>query len=287
MLQEFIDYLEMRQKSESTISSYKRAIKDFRRFINKPLLKAKITDVDGYVAFKRQQGNKNTTINVKLNGIKRFYKLMERNHGIGRETRKIINYELLNVVETERDVLDEDDVMYMLDELEDKRGKALLAVMFQTGMRISELVNLKKHNIWEREEFVIVNITKSKRNKTRKVFMNHYYYSFVKDYLKNRKGKSKYIFITSKNRNPEYSYQPFSTNKLRQRVVEISENILGKRVLPHDYRASCFTYLHKKGVDIYTIAEIAGHDNIQTTKRYIYSDDEDTAMKALAAFKDK
>ena len=105
--------------------------------------------------------------------------------------------------------------------------------------------------------------------------MNYEYYKYVEEYISHSEGDA----LITKERNGER----LKTRQLGYVIESLSDN-LDKRLTPHDYRASCFTHLHRKGVDIYTISKIAGHSSIEITESYINEDEEDLS-KALEAFK--
>jgi len=278
MINQFEKFLEMRGLADNTKYAYVRAINQFEDFIRKDLRRATLSDVDDFIWSLRRKGNKHTTINLKLNGIKRFYKFLERKDGLNENTKKILTIELLPTKTVEREIIGEEEVRMMLDQMEDERNQAILAILFNTGMRVSEVAKLNKKNFTEKTDMVKVRIVNSKRNKSRNVFMNYYYYPYVKNYMDSHSNRRGMVFIS---KTDGTSIVPDTINEL---VNKFSFKLLGKKMSVHDYRASCFTFMYRQGVDIYTIAKIAGHSNIQTTKNYINAKDSDVADKALKAF---
>lgn len=273
-IDKFTNYLKQsRGFADNTVKSYTRAVKQFQNAIDKDLENADIEDIDWFVQHLLGKGNKPTTVNLKINAIKSYYSYIRRTTG---EVNTILNRELLRIQQgKKREILTENEVKELLKGLDKKRLKAMISILFQSGLRIGELVDLNRENIEEKEEYVKIKVKKAKGKKTRYVYMDYYYYTYVKNYLKTHKETP--VFISKFNKR--------LGKRQAMKDIKKAGKMIGKDISPHDLRASCFTYLYQQGMDIYSIAEIAGHSNIQTTQRYIKADEKTLSEKTLQAFK--
>lgn len=286
-IQEFEEYIESRGLAESTINAYVRAIKDFKMYVHKPLHKATTEDVDTWVRSMQGKGLKHRTINLKINGVKRFYRFLKRRGQSTQEIEGILETELLRIPDIQREVITEDEILVALDNMEDDRNKAILAILFRTGLRAREVINLRKRNFTEKEDYVAINVVNTKGGKNRQVFMDYFYYEFVKEYMYSHHNAGGWVIISSEKWTgyDKADDLSLSYDRFRRLVKSFSKEYLGRELTPHDFRASCFTHLYRQGVDIYTIAKLAGHSSIETTKKYIYADEHDIVGKSIDAFK--
>ncbi len=150
------------------------------------------------------------------------------------------------------------------------RDKAILEVLFSTGLRIAELINLNKEQIKikpETEDLEIVVIGKG--NRPRPVYLSERAVKALKQYLNTRKDKEKALFIA-------YKGPKRASKRLSCRSIE---NIVKKYAIaagvpnftsPHTIRHSFATDLLEKGVDLREIQEFLGHKNIGTTQIYAH-----------------
>lgn len=283
MLEEFKRYLKIKGLADATITAYMTGIKQFKSYIQKSLRNANLRDIDDFIWFYRGKGSKNTTLNLKLNAIKRFYKWLKRTEEVSYDIERILEYESLPTKDVERQIIDEGQIRLLLDMVDEPRDKAMIAILFNCGLRVSELQGLKKHNFIDKIDekgYVVVKIVRSKNDKNRNVYMTPYYYQFVKDYMYSHHNPQSKVFTRL-----DSPTEPLVNLKtMIERVKKLTKEILGVELTPHDFRASCFTHLYRKGVDIYSIAELAGHSSIETTRGYIQADEQDVVSKTLGAF---
>jgi len=151
-----------------------------------------------------------------------------------------------------------------------KRDKAILELLFSTGLRVSEISNLKIDSInLKKDEFTV----RGKGDKPRVVFLSNQAKYWLAEYLKLRKDSNPYLFIShdraAKNRkNEEKGLSPRSI----QRLVEKYSKAAGitKKVTPHTMRHSYATDLLMNGADIRSVQSMLGHSSITTTQIYTH-----------------
>ncbi|MBI2029730.1 tyrosine-type recombinase/integrase, partial [Candidatus Gottesmanbacteria bacterium] len=151
------------------------------------------------------------------------------------------------------------------------RDKAMMEVLFSTGLRVSELVRLNRDQInFEGGEFGVI----GKGGKARIVFLSDRATDWLKRYLNIRKDKFKPMFIRygGAHRETESDESMRLTTRSVQRVVEkyVKKAKLPIKITPHGLRHSFATDLLKNGADIRSVQEMLGHKNIATTQIYTH-----------------
>ncbi|MDO8551174.1 MAG: tyrosine-type recombinase/integrase [bacterium] len=157
------------------------------------------------------------------------------------------------------------------NEVSGLRDKAILEVLFSTGLRVSELVKLDRESInLERREFGVI----GKGGKARVVFLSESAADWVKKYLANRDDSYKPLFIRfTKKVDPTESGEKMRlTVRTIQRIVEkyCKNAKLPVKITPHGLRHSFATDLLIAGADIRSVQEMLGHKNIATTQIYTH-----------------
>jgi integrase/recombinase XerD len=150
------------------------------------------------------------------------------------------------------------------------RDKAILETLFSTGLRVSELVNLKRNSInLKKDEFTV----RGKGDKPRIVFLSNHARHWLGEYLKVRDDVESYLFVAhdraSKARKEDV--KPLSARSV-QRLVEKYSRAAGitKKVTPHTMRHSYATDLLQGGADIRSVQSMLGHSSITTTQIYTH-----------------
>lgn len=276
IFKDFYNYLLFdKNYSLNTINSYLTDIYELLNFIEKDsknekiLFNLKEEDIRNYIKHIKKNNISDRSIARKISTLKTYYKYLII-------TNKIKNNPLEFIIvpkqsKTLPKVLSVEEVLLLLDiplnDAYDYRNKAMLEVMYATGLRISELINLTLSNI-----DLDLNIIKTigKGNKERIIPMGDYATEYLKKYIYNyrsffiKKQSSEYVFL---NKN--------GTKMSRQMFFKIIQKIaLGKNIKtkfsPHTLRHSFATHMLEYGADLRTIQELLGHSNISTTQIYTH-----------------
>jgi site-specific recombinase XerD len=146
------------------------------------------------------------------------------------------------------------------------RNHAILEVLFSTGMRISELINLKKNQIDKDGQIFLL----GKGKKERFVYLTPRAKKYLQQYLKNTKDESPYVFIPFKGRNIHDREKKISTNYIQYKIKKYRE-LLGINIptSPHSLRHGFATYLAEAGASPAAIQILLGHESLDTTTRYV------------------
>jgi site-specific recombinase XerD len=160
-----------------------------------------------------------------------------------------------------------------IPEVQKKRNQAIILTMFGSGLRLSELLALKKAEIQNEDGQLTI---EGKGGKVRTTFLAPSSIEGILDYLRHRgSDENPYMFIShGKNKNQK-DYRPL-TPRMVQMLIKKYANRLGiyKRITPHTFRHSFATKLLMQGGDLRSVQILLGHSNISTTQIYTHISDQ-------------
>ena len=282
---QFLEYLEIeRGRSVKTIENYDRYLTRFLVYA-KTDEPSKITEAmvrEFRIYLNRQPGTKvggrmdpmkRRTQNYYLIALRAFLKYI-RKRGVISLPPEVI--ELAKVGERSIDLISSAELERLIaapntNELQGKRDRAILELLFSTGLRISELCGLSIDDVdLTRDEFSI----RGKGDKVRVVFLSDSAKDAIREYLKNRKDLDDALFI-------QYGKKAHTAKELRlspravQRVLKTYAAKAGitRKVTPHVIRHSFATDLLSNGADLRSVQALLGHANIGTTQIYTHVTD--------------
>jgi site-specific recombinase XerD len=294
LLGDFLTYLEVeRGRSEKTIRNYDFYLRRFFEWASEvDPQKATLDQVRKYRVWLNRLRDefgrplKKNTQNYHLIALRSFLKYLAKRDlkalapekiELSKMPQRIV--EFLEAHELDRlleaPTVDEHGVARASENLSiiNLRDKAILELLFSTGLRVSELASLTKEMInLERNEFTV----RGKGDKPRVVFTSNQARFWVKEYLERRHDVEPYLFINhdraADDRNSERCLTPRSV----QRIVERYARRAGitKRITPHVLRHTFATDLLRNGADIRSVQEMLGHSSITTTQVYTHLTDQ-------------
>ncbi len=293
---QFLEYIEIEKgRSLRTVENYDHYLSVFinQTKISNP---KDITDVkvrDFRIWLNRQSTGKNRatgetmkkkTQNFYLIALRSFLKFLTRRNITSLPSDHI---ELAKVSERQIDVISIEELQRLLDAPNKEkdperraRDKAILEMLFSTGLRVAELCSLKNDLDLKLDEFSI----RGKGGKVRVVFLSDGAKKAVREYLALRKDMSDALFVKIKDENFKPKKSKLSedstqeeglTRRSIERVVKRYATIAGisKRVTPHVIRHVFATDLLSNGADIRSVQAMLGHANIGTTQIYTHVTD--------------
>lgn len=273
----FIEYLEVELGlSDNTREAYERDISLLQEYLQadlgKSLLTADRKSLLAYMSWLKRKGRSAATIARKLASIKAFYRFLAAEDHIGADPAEALEAgnkakrlpKILSVGEVER-LLDEPN----LGTWDGYRDKTMLEVLYATGMRVSELVNLPIKNVDLSMKYVIV---LGKGCKERIVPLGSIAVKYLRRYLEEvrpqllKDGEAEEVFVTFR-----------GGGMTRQRFAGIIEGYgksagIRKKITPHMLRHSFATHLLNNGTDLRVVQELLGHADISTTQIYTHLD---------------
>ena len=272
-INEYINYLEYeRRLTQNTCISYERDLIDYMLFLNqqninlvKEISKKNIVQ---YLELLKKENLKTTSIARKLTSIKNFHKYL---YAIGKVKDDVaLTVERPRLEKKLPNVLTIEEVDSLLDiDLNtpfDYRNKSMLELLYGTGLRISELLNLKIFDI-DFENCIIRCIGKG--NKERIVPIGEYVIKYLQEYLNYRKlllkkKNNDYLFLN----NLGTKLSRFSFFKILKKLLK--DKNINKNISPHSIRHSFATHMLECGADLRSIQELLGHSDISTTRIYTH-----------------
>lgn len=277
ILTEYRHYLvSEKMKSENTVKSYISDLQNYLYYLNVKLNIDDITlittaDIQKYLVYLKKLGYSPTSSSRSLSAIKNFHKFLF-------VEKRSKNNPAINLSSPKLDkklptVLSVDEVLTLLNSLKNDtplhlRDQAMIETMYATGLRVSELVNLKLQDLHLTNKMICVY---GKGEKERFVPINDYASKILREYI--IEGRSKlvkpskdngYVFVNHLgDRITRQSF--FKLIKEQCKLVGIT-----KDVSPHTLRHSFATHLLEAGVDLRLIQEMLGHEDISTTQIYTH-----------------
>mgnify|MGYP004567982113 FL=1 len=266
-LENYRNYLKYeRAYSDNTVGAYMNDLNKYEEFLKKDILESDTEDLEKYLKYIKNL--ESTTVAHKITSIKSYF-----NYNI---KRRIVSVNPADKVSRPKltkhlpEYLTEEEVGKLLDvEVKspyDYRNKTILELLYSSGIRISELVNIKTPN-YDSEECLIRIMGKG--SKERIVPLGDYAVNIMNDYMNNyrpliNKKHTDYVFIN--NRGDKISRQ-FIFKVIKKEALKKG---IKKDISPHTLRHTFATHLLKNGADLRIIQELLGHENISTTQIYTH-----------------
>ena len=272
----FIDYLTSEKKySPHTVRAYQDDLTSFKLFCQKTYNTENLIDVNYsqirlWIVEMVNEKKSNRTINRKITSLKTYYKFLVKTKQL-KET-PLLNHQALKISKKMQVPFSQAEIEEVLNNLnsddldfESTRNKLIVELLYSTGIRRAELIELKLNavNLHNTTLKVI-----GKRNKERYVPLLNSVQKTLTVYLSERKelnSSSDYLFITSKG------------NKIYPNLVyRIVNEYFGKvsskvKKSPHVIRHSFATHLLNEGADLNSVKELLGHSSLASTQIYTHS----------------
>lgn len=280
-IKDYLNFLENNQRySPHTIHSYSIDLYDFKDFIQNTfdidLINVKRIHINDWIMSLSESGLKASTINRKIVALSSFYNFLVNKNIITKNPvnniskpkipKRIPQY--VKSKDLNADILDEDLETNAASDFEPMRNILIIEMLYQTGMRRSELVNLKNEDIDLYRKTIKV---LGKRNKERYIPFTDDFKKLILDYIniKNDFFANKQIddsFFVLKNGKKLY-------DKFVYRVVNsyLSDINYISQKSPHILRHTFATHLLQQGADLNAIKELLGHSSLASTQIYAHS----------------
>lgn len=238
------------------------------------LLQVSRQQLIAYLVRLKQEGRAASTVARKLASIKAFYRFLTAERYIRRNPAEVLEAasrglhlpKVLSVQEVER-LLDEPN----LGTLDGYRNKTMLELLYATGMRVSELVNVPVKNVDMKMQYVIVMGKGSKERmlplgRTALHYLEHYLSVVRPQLLHGKPDAAAELFVTGWG-------GPMTRERFYEIIVAYGKSAgISKRVTPHMLRHSFATHLLNNGTDLRIVQELLGHADISTTQIYTHLD---------------
>lgn len=286
VLEDFKQWLRLDGKSKKTIENYSLDISQFLTWITERNINLGEISREHILNYKVEIMNSGlavVTVNKKINSLRSFNDfLIEEKINIKRVIKPAKDrIKIAGGSDNNVDVYNNEELEKILSAVDGEevtiRNKLIVYLLLYTGVRVSELVNIKISDIdILTGELKII----GKGNKYREIPLNKKLKKVLKNYLNTERKENKhaeesqYLLLTER-----------SSKMHRDTVNYVLRKIGGNldfKINPHKFRHTTFTLLIKKGVDITTISHLAGHASIETTNKYYLNSSKEEKAAAVS-----
>lgn len=266
VINDFISYISKKNYSINTYTSYINDLYYFYIFIKKDLKKVTFEDVKDYLEHLNLKKEKPSSVRRKISSLKSFYKFLYKNNYMDKKDYPLTKVAYPKMEKKLPKFIYYNDLLEIINEsTKDKDGvrdRLIIEMLYATGVRVSELINIKINDIDFNNRRIIV---LGKGNKERIVYYGEYAEEVLKEYMKTHERKNhNYLFVNSKG------------GQLTDRGVRyIIDNIMSKlsvkiHVTPHVLRHTFATDMLNNGCDIKVVQELLGHSSLKATEIYTH-----------------
>lgn len=295
LIDDFLLFLKTQNYSEETIYNYERDLKVFAGYlsmgysspipfdrVSKQIIneyKAYLISRDRLTAVKEEEGKlklSSYSINRMLSSLRSYLKYL-----VDMDQPVPVDPAAIKLVKTERKhpkVAEFEDLVRLIESPEKLepdpeiglRNRAVLEVLFSTGMRISELCNLNRADIDGSGKIFIM----GKGKKERFVYLTPRATDVLDKYLSTRKDNSPALFVPHRGSNAYKKEKRVSTNYLQSKIKEYRQKLkINVPTSAHSLRHGLATYIAEQGASPVAIQLLLGHESLNTTTRYIHASD--------------
>ncbi len=276
LINSFINYLVVEKNySDKTVKSYEDDLNSFALEINKNLLDITEEDIINYLKVLKDNKYKKTSVSRKISSLKSFYKYInfkKIKEGYNPTTyilypkkdKKLPNFIEYNELE--------EMIQSSLEGKNKERNNLIIELLYATGVRVSELVNIKLNDIDFNDQSIRV---MGKGSKERIVYYGEYALNALNNYINGERKE------TLNNIDSEWLFSNKKGDHLSTRMIEliidkIMKNVsIKSKVSPHTLRHTFATHLLNSGCDIRVVQELLGHENLTTTEVYTHITNEE------------
>ena len=273
-LNKYLEYLEyQRHYSHDTVDGYENDINEYLEYLlkkNISYLEITYNEIEEYLVYLRTDKNdKATSINRKLSALRSFYRYLLSNKKVEsnlfllisspKKEQKLPRYFEYNELEELFQIADITNPL-------GQRDRLILEILYGTGIRVMELVNIKLKDIRCGERQILIH---GKGSKERLVNYGEYADEVLTLYLKEG-------YLVLNKYNSDYLILNNQGHQLTERGVRylltkmIKKTSLHKNISPHMLRHSFATHLLNEGCDILSVKELLGHESISSTQIYTH-----------------
>ncbi len=276
LLQEYHVYLKMEKSlSKNSVDAYERDIKKLISYLNEAYIKpeeAKLEHLLDFIVEIGETGIDKRSQARLISGIRSFYRFLIYKDKISQDPTELLEAPKIGLRLPEVLTVNEIDRIFAAVDLskpEGQRNRAIIEVLYGSGLRVSELINLKLSNIYFDENYMLV---EGKGSKQRLVPLSEEsvkqigFWRLDRNKLDIKKGNEDYLFLNR-----------LGSRLTRAMIFTIVKDLcviagIKKNVSPHTFRHSFATHLLENGANLRAIQQLLGHESITTTELYTHID---------------
>lgn len=272
----FLDYLQLEKKySSHTLKAYAADLEEFHDFLKSDFeeedpLKVNYSQIRSWIVRLSENGISNRSINRKISSLKAYYRYLLKTHQI--DASPLSKHRALKTSKKVQIPFSEKEIIKVLDNIDDSyweglRNKLIVELFYSTGMRRSELLNLKENDV-DTESGVLKVL--GKRNKERLLPILPSVKETIENYRMMKEGsgvtcESDYLFIGN---NGDKLTETFVYRIINNYFSQVSGKV---KKSPHILRHSFATHLLNQGANLNAVKELLGHSSLAATQVYTHN----------------
>ena len=266
IIKEFSDYILKKNYSNNTYISYINDLYYFYLFVKKDLINVNENDIRKYLEELNSKNEKASSVRRKISSFKTFYKFLYLNNYIDKKDYPLVRIAYPKLEKRLPKFIYYNDLLDIINEsskdTDGVRDRLIIEMLYATGVRISELINIKYNDIDFNNRRIRV---LGKGNKERIVYYGEYAEEVLKEYMAtHEKNRNNYVFTNSKG-------EQITDRGVRYIIDKIMERLSVKvHVTPHVLRHTFATDMLNNGCDIKIVQELLGHSSLRTTEVYTH-----------------
>ncbi len=285
MIKNYMRYLKLeRNYSPNTLEAYRHDLQYLLEYVGQndlAITEMKLENLENFSASLHDKGVTARTQARILSGVRSFYRFLVLDDYIQDDPTELLVSPQIGLHLPEYLSVEEVDMMEAaidLSKWEGQRNKAIIETLFSCGLRVSELVNLKKSDLFEEEKFVRILGKGSKERlvpiSTKALKEIHLWY-VDRNLMKIKPGEEDYVFL---NRRGAHLTRTMILIMIKRTAEDAG---IKKTISPHTLRHSFATALLKGGADLRVIQALLGHEDIGTTEIYTHVETSDLRRTIL------
>ncbi len=245
--------------SRRTIQYYRVSVEHLLQSVTTPIRKMTTEEMREYLVNYQKINNcsRVTVDNIRRNISSFFAWLEEEDYILKSPMRRIHKIKTKKVV---KETISDEVIEKMRDQCNEKRDLAIIDLLYSTGIRVGELVNLNIDDLdFEQRECVVY----GKGDKERKVYFDAKSKIHLQEYIRSRTDDNPALFVTL-----DYPYNRLKISGVEIRIRELGRRLGYSKIHPHKFRRTMATRAIDKGMPIEQVQKILGHSQIDTTMQY-------------------
>lgn len=285
IVKKYVRYLKLeRNYSANTLEAYQHDLRYLLAFLkekNLSPLDVKLEDLEEFSAGLHDQKVGARSQARILSGVRSFYRFLMLDDYLQADPTELLPSPQIGLHLPEYLTVEEVDLLedaIDLSKWEGQRNKAIIEMLFSCGLRVSELVNIKKSDIFEEEKFIRVLGKGSKERLvpiSDKAIQELHYWYMDRNLMRIKSGEEDYVFLNRR-----------GAHLTRTMILIIIKNAaqdagIKKTISPHTLRHSFATALLKGGADLRVIQALLGHEDLGTTEIYTHLETSDLRKEIL------
>ena len=266
IIKDFVNFIKSKNYSGNTCISYVNDLYYFYMYIKKDLLLVKEEDIRSYLEELNSKKEKATSVRRKISCFKSFYKFLYNNNYMDKKDYPLVRIAYPKTEKKLPKFVYYNDLLEIIEESKKTsdgiRDSLIIEMLYATGVRVSELVNIKYSDIDFNNRRIRVC---GKGNKERMVYYGEYAEDVLKEYMDTHK-KNEYGFVFTNSKGDKITIRG---------IYYIIDRIMKKlsikvHVSPHVLRHTFATDMLNNGCDIRVVQELLGHSSLSTTEVYTH-----------------